>query len=45
MPTLTPDDWREEPPGWTNGEKLVVIAWNVFVIVLVLVVGWLESRF
>ena len=45
MPTLTPDDWREEPDEWTNGEKAAVIAWNVFVIALVLVVGWLESRF
>ena len=44
MPTLTPDDWRD-PNAWTNGEVLLVVAFNVGWIVLVLVVYVLETKF
>ena len=41
MPTI---DLRGPEP-WTNGEILCVVAFNVFVVVLVIVAGWLETRY
>ena len=45
MPTLTPDDWRDDPNAWTPEQVLAVIAFNVAWIGLVVVVWILETLF
>ena len=44
-PTLTPPDWEERPPDWTNGEKLMCWLIPIGAGLVALVVYVLETVF